>query len=58
MMIDENKDNVTKLKLTITVKTLSKYNGKTFLCFYCLLGKCENPTIYFWYSAKLDSKWC
>ena len=27
-MIDENKDYVTKSKLPITVKTLSKYNGR------------------------------
>ena len=27
-MIDENKDYVTKPKLPITVKTLSKYNGR------------------------------
>ena len=27
-MIDENEDYVTKSKLTITVKTLSKYNDR------------------------------
>ena len=27
-MIDENKDYITKPKLPITVKTLSKYNGR------------------------------
>ena len=27
-MIDENEDYVTKSKLTITVKRLSKYNGR------------------------------
>ena len=29
MMIDENKDCVTKSKLTITVKTFNKYNGRS-----------------------------
>ena len=31
MMIDENNDCITKLKLTITVKTLSKYNVRSNL---------------------------